>query len=310
MIQLPGGAKALMPPQWRDLGRGCWPGGVPGIQMRHSPICGNWPGGSPSVAAVLGPLWTSGFGPRMTVRVVRLQAVTASTPAMVLANARCMGPPPKGRTKCSISSHVARGGGGAGSGRIDRDDSSEGRADPLARPPCCTTPRSQRGARPGRASGWPRGCRTARRGFGRPRRATRAARRARRGDDPRRQRGPGSCHRRFRRSAPTVSPQDNAPRVTAKGSVAEGTAWNLFWWDGPVLCTPAAELGILPGLGRSRVMELTTVREDQVPVAALAGRSLFLVNAVRGIVAIDSLQGLRGPRDPRTAELSSSFWPD
>ncbi len=110
-------------------------------------------------------------------------------------------------------------------------------------------------------------------------------------------------------SARRIGAQD-ALLVTAKGSVAEGTAWNLFWWDGPVLCTPAAELGILPGLGRSRVMELTTVREDQVPVAALAGRSLFLVNAVRGIVAIDSLQGLRGPRDPRTAELSSSFWPD
>src|SRR6266511_5874420 len=91
--------------------------------MRHSPICGNWPGGRPSVAAVLGPgpggpLWTSGFGPRMTVRVVRLQAVTDSTPAMVQANARFMGPPLKGRTKCSISSHLARG--GAGPGRIDR----------------------------------------------------------------------------------------------------------------------------------------------------------------------------------------------
>src|SRR5712671_1389284 len=73
--------------------------------------------------------------------------------------------------------------------------------------------------------------------------------------------------------------------VTVNGIVAEGTAWNLFWWDGTggALCTPAAELGILPGIGRRRVMELTAVREEQVPVAALAGRSLFLVNAVRGI---------------------------
>jgi len=110
-------------------------------------------------------------------------------------------------------------------------------------------------------------------------------------------------------SARRIGAQD-ALLVTANGSVAEGTAWNLFWWDGPALCTPAAELGILPGLGRSRVMELTTVREEQVPVAALAGRSLFLVNAVRGIVEIGMLQGMRVPRDPRTAELSSAFWPD
>ncbi|HYU28332.1 MAG TPA: aminotransferase class IV, partial [Gemmatimonadales bacterium] len=86
-------------------------------------------------------------------------------------------------------------------------------------------------------------------------------------------------------SARRIGAQD-ALLVTPNGSVAEGTAWNLFWWDGPALCTPAAELGILPGLGRSRVMELTTVREEQVPVAALAGRSLFLVNAVRGVVEI------------------------
>lgn len=98
--------------------------------------------------------------------------------------------------------------------------------------------------------------------------------------------------------------------LTANGLVAEGTAWNLFWWDGTALCTPADALGILPGLGRRRVMELTTVREEQVPVAGLAGRSLFLVNAVRGIVEIAMFQGARVPRDPRTAELSSRFWPD
>jgi branched-subunit amino acid aminotransferase/4-amino-4-deoxychorismate lyase len=108
---------------------------------------------------------------------------------------------------------------------------------------------------------------------------------------------------------------DDALLLTAAGFVAEGTAWSLFWWNGTGgggggLCTPAAELGILPGLGRRRVMELTEVREEQVPVSALAGRSLFLVNAVRGIVEIGSLQGVPVPGDPRTAELSSVFWPD
>ena len=98
--------------------------------------------------------------------------------------------------------------------------------------------------------------------------------------------------------------------VTAAGFVAEGTAWNLFWWDNGALSTPAADLGILPGVGRQRVMELTPVREEQVPPAALKGHSLFLVNSVRGIVEIGAFEGLGVPADPRTAELSASFWPD
>lgn len=98
--------------------------------------------------------------------------------------------------------------------------------------------------------------------------------------------------------------------ITADGYVAEGTSWNVFWWEHGTLYTPAEELGVLPGIGRSRVLELTGVKEARVPAAALAGRSLFLVNAVRGVVDIGSLQGSPVPRDPRTAELSSAFWPD
>lgn len=98
--------------------------------------------------------------------------------------------------------------------------------------------------------------------------------------------------------------------VSADGYVTEGTAWNLFWWSNGKLYTPAEELGILPGIGRSRIRELTNVHEDRVPVSALAGRSLFLVNAVRGVVPISRLQGEPVPSDPRTVELSASFWPD
>lgn len=105
---------------------------------------------------------------------------------------------------------------------------------------------------------------------------------------------------------------DDALLVTRDGRIAEGTAWSLFWWDrtGDSLCTPAADLGILPGVGRARVMELTETQEVRLPVSALAGRSLFLVNAVRGIVPIGTFQGRVVPRDPRTPELSRRFWPD
>jgi len=97
--------------------------------------------------------------------------------------------------------------------------------------------------------------------------------------------------------------------VTANGFVAEGTTWNLFWWENGSLCTPAADLGIFPGLGRTRIMEMSDVKEERVPVAALAGHSLFIANAVRGIVEIAVLEGASVPRDPRTAELASGFWP-
>lgn len=103
---------------------------------------------------------------------------------------------------------------------------------------------------------------------------------------------------------------DDGLLVTAAGFVAEGTTWNLFWWDGEGLCTPAADLGILPGVGRARVMELEAVREVRVVVEGLVGRSLFLVNAVRGIVEVRSFQGKAVQGDARTAELSRRFWPD
>jgi branched-subunit amino acid aminotransferase/4-amino-4-deoxychorismate lyase len=105
---------------------------------------------------------------------------------------------------------------------------------------------------------------------------------------------------------------DDALLVTSRAYVAEGTAWSIFWWDrtGDCLCTPALELGILPSVGRARVLELAETQEVRLPVSSLSGRSLFLVNAVRGVVEIGSFQGKSVPRDPRTAELSRRFWPD
>jgi branched-subunit amino acid aminotransferase/4-amino-4-deoxychorismate lyase len=110
---------------------------------------------------------------------------------------------------------------------------------------------------------------------------------------------------------------DDALLITRDGYVAEGTAWSLFWWErsgegqnGGALCTPALDLGILPGIGRARVMELADTKQVRASLSAVAGRSLFLVNAVRGIVEIETFQGNAVPRDARTAELSAGFWPD
>src|SRR6266540_590960 len=107
-----------------------------------------------------------------------------------------------------------------------------------------------------------------------------------------------------------VAEADDALLLTAEGWVAEGTAWNVFWWDGNLLRTPALDLGILPGVARARVLELMKRAEQgRYRRGALAGKSLFLTNAVRGIVPIASLDGASVPADPRTAELAQRFWP-
>src|SRR5881396_624988 len=73
-----------------------------------------------------------------------------------------------------------------------------------------------------------------------------------------------------------VAEADDALLVTHEGWVAEGTVWSIFWWEGEQLRTPALDLGILPGIGRARVLELALpVEEGRYPGKALEGRSLF-----------------------------------
>jgi branched-subunit amino acid aminotransferase/4-amino-4-deoxychorismate lyase len=107
-----------------------------------------------------------------------------------------------------------------------------------------------------------------------------------------------------------VAEADDALLLTHEGWVAEGTVWTVCWWDGELLRTPALDLGILPGIARARVLELVQRAEQgRYRKQALPGKSLFLTNAVRGIVPIASLDGAPVPADPRTAELAQRFWP-
>jgi len=106
-----------------------------------------------------------------------------------------------------------------------------------------------------------------------------------------------------------VAEADDALLLTHDGWVAEGTVWAVFWWEGDALHTPALDLGILPGIGRARVLELVQrVEQGRYRPQALRG-SVFLTNAVRGIVPMASLDGAVVPADPRTAQLASRFWP-
>ena len=128
---------------------------------------------------------------------------------------------------------------------------------------------------------------------------------------------PGYPHKTTERAAFTRAAEEarragaeDALLLTARGEVAEATIWCLFWWDGDRLCAPALDLRILPGVSRMRIEEIHgPLVEQRVEPDALAGRSLFVANSVRGIVDVASLDGVRVPADPRTAGLWSRFWP-
>jgi len=102
---------------------------------------------------------------------------------------------------------------------------------------------------------------------------------------------------------------DDAVLLTAGSYVAECAVWSLFWWEGDRLCTPALNLGPLPGVARARLEELDGgLAERWARPAELQGRSLFAANAARGVVPVARLEGRDVPQDVGTTRLSASFW--
>ena len=103
---------------------------------------------------------------------------------------------------------------------------------------------------------------------------------------------------------------DDALLLTAGGQVAETAIWGLFWWeDGRVAAAPL-EIGVLPGVARVRIAELVgEVEERKVSLEEIRGRSLFVANAVRGVVPVASLDGAAVPESAETNALATRFWP-
>jgi branched-subunit amino acid aminotransferase/4-amino-4-deoxychorismate lyase len=86
--------------------------------------------------------------------------------------------------------------------------------------------------------------------------------------------------------------------------------WSIFWWEGDRLATPPLAFGVLPGVGRARVLELEPAVERERTPEELARRSAFATNAVRGVVPIARLAGEPLPDHAGTARLADRFWPD
>ena len=103
---------------------------------------------------------------------------------------------------------------------------------------------------------------------------------------------------------------DDALLLTPGGFVAETSIWSVLWWEDDELCGPAFELGILPGVGRARLTELVgKVEERRSTPRDLGSRPFILVNAVRGVVPVASLDGVSVPGSRETDALARRFWP-
>ena len=110
--------------------------------------------------------------------------------------------------------------------------------------------------------------------------------------------------------AARVAGADDALLLTPGGFLAETAIWSVLWWDYDQLCGPAFELGILPGVGRARVTELVgKVEERRSTPKDLEGHPLILVNAVRGVVPVATLDGVPVPAARGTDALARRFWP-
>lgn len=106
---------------------------------------------------------------------------------------------------------------------------------------------------------------------------------------------------------------DEAILGTADGVIAEGCVTSVFFWLRAELCTPSLDLGILPSVGRARVIQVArdlgiSVREGRFSRAEIEGLPLFLVNSVRGVVetAVHGRRGTSG--DDRTTRIAAAFW--
>jgi len=102
--------------------------------------------------------------------------------------------------------------------------------------------------------------------------------------------------------------------LTRHGDVAETARFALVWMDGNVLKVPDPALGVLPSVGLARLLELAAARRWAVLAGrhrrtALDGRPAVLVNAIRGVVPVATLDGVQVPVAPAFTELGAEFWP-
>jgi branched-subunit amino acid aminotransferase/4-amino-4-deoxychorismate lyase len=89
---------------------------------------------------------------------------------------------------------------------------------------------------------------------------------------------------------------DEALLTTPAGLVLEAAHSSVLWWEDDALCVPSPALRVLPGVTTGVIQEQArllglTVRQRHCPVGELAGREVWLVNALHGIRFVDAWIG-------------------
>jgi branched-chain amino acid aminotransferase len=111
---------------------------------------------------------------------------------------------------------------------------------------------------------------------------------------------------------------DDCIFLDTEGHVSEGSASNVFVYDGDVLATPALACGALPGITRAVVIELARKMSISVEERAvekeelLLAREAFLTSSVRELVGLAGIDGWRLAERGRgfgsvTGELSRAY---
>jgi branched-subunit amino acid aminotransferase/4-amino-4-deoxychorismate lyase len=111
-----------------------------------------------------------------------------------------------------------------------------------------------------------------------------------------------------------VAGADEPLLLAAGGCVAETARFAIAWLESDRLLVPDLTLGVLPSVGRARLVEVAVgaglaVQAVRGPRSALDGKAVVLVNAVRGPLAVALLDGAQVPGAEALARLDRDFWP-
>jgi 4-amino-4-deoxychorismate lyase len=102
---------------------------------------------------------------------------------------------------------------------------------------------------------------------------------------------------------------DDGMMLVPGGWVAESSIWGIYWWEEGRLSGPPLELGILDSVARRRLAELVGgIAERRAAPGELTRHSVFVANAVRGVVPVRSIDGNDVVSSSETAALAGAFW--
>jgi branched-subunit amino acid aminotransferase/4-amino-4-deoxychorismate lyase len=96
---------------------------------------------------------------------------------------------------------------------------------------------------------------------------------------------------------------EEAILTSAAGLVLEGASSSILWWEDEALCLPPPELPVLPGVTTGLIQERARrsgirMVHPRRTVAELAGREVWLVNALHGIRPVTGWTDRRMPAGP------------